>query len=103
MTRRALLVALLVLTASAARATDYGHEIDLYIIEPCIKAVLRDKGGVRGLSEQEAVDLVKTLNESAWETIREATIPLVTGRSDATRTAAYDYARERCITVSLGR
>ena len=96
-------LALLVLAVGTARAIDYRHEVDLHVIEPCIEAALRDAGGVSGLSEREAIDLLKILNERDWEGVRRTTIPLVTGRSDAARAAAYVYAREQCIRSALGR
>ena len=66
---RTLLVvlALFVLAAGTARAIDYRHEVDLHVIEPCIEAALRDAGGISGLSEREAIDLLKVLNEREWE------------------------------------
>lgn len=95
---RALAAAALALWAGgAAHATDYAAEIEAHVVGACLRGLVEAQGGVPGLSDAEAVRLLRMMGRDQWDLTYDSVLPVVRGRSREDRMTLYRTFAEHCV------
>ena len=101
--RMAALVTLLTIPFSAqAQAVDYRQEIMTEVIHPCYRAIMRHKGGIVGVTEDEALELLLLMQAKNVEIMVATIRPLVSGKQRKARELLYQLGLRQCISGGTG-
>ena len=82
--------------------SDYRAEITEEVIDPCFLTMIRNKGGVPNLSEDEALNILKTVQAESVESMIQQITPLLEGQDRGTRTSLYRMFSKTCIEGGTG-
>lgn len=85
----------------AVYAQDYRAEIMSEVIDPCYLAIIRHEGGIEGMSEREALEILKLMQTQNTESMSNSILPLVRGKDLDSRKALYRIFLKTCIQGSI--
>lgn len=80
-----------------AAAAGLRAEIWAKVIDPCLARIVRDRGGVRGLTEAQAVQLAKDRGSADWNNTADNLVEAVKGQSEEYKKLFFGLALTQCV------
>ena len=93
----ALWIALGVALANPVAAGTYDHEIDQYVITPCLQVAVHSHGLTDSLSEFEAVELMKIMLAANLDSMNQSVSSVVETLELTARMSAYELFKGVCV------
>lgn len=85
------------LAMQVADGLDYRAEIIANVIDPCYLTLLRNKGGIKGMEDATAVEMLKVMQMDSVNELVSAVLPVVVGKDLEFRTSYYKIGVMQCI------
>ncbi len=72
-------------------------EVEQMVITPCLRAIVRHGGGVEGLTEDEVIELSRSMSGDTWDATAENLAGIVQGQGEDARALLYQFGLSQCI------
>lgn len=97
--KKIMMLSMLFAFAATAQAADYDKEMQIYVMDPCIKASIEKIGTAEqlGVSDERALDIMRELMSPKFRTIQDEIMPLLRGAGLEERHSIYQFLLLNCL------